>query len=166
VAGLEIPSPFDVEAFCAAVGRARGREILRLGRPLPEGLYGLWFSTPARDYVVHESRTSALHQVHITLHELSHLLCGHHAAPVMDDELSRLLMPDLDPGLVRRVLARTRYSDVEEQEAELVASLIVEQVSTCQPDPAWPVTPGPPGTDEVISRLVRVLSPHALAERD
>jgi hypothetical protein len=34
----------------------------------------------------------------------------------------RLLMPDLDPELVRRVLGRTTYRAVEE--AELIASLI------------------------------------------
>ena len=32
-------------------------------------------------------------------------------------------MPHLSPELVRRVLGRTTYSEVEEQEAELLASL-------------------------------------------
>ena len=162
VAGLEIPHPFDVDAFCRQVGQARGREIRRVGRPLADGLYGLWCSAPTLDFVVYESRTSPLHQVHIVLHELSHLLCGHHPAPVMDDELSRLLLPDLDPRLVRQVLGRTRYSDVEEQEAELVASLILEQVSRCRPDPHWRI---PPGADEVVTRLVQALSPQTLTQR-
>lgn len=162
VAGLEIPDPFDVDAFCAQIAAARGREIRRVARPLADGLYGLWCATATYDLVVCESRTSPLHQIHILLHELSHLLCGHHPAPVMDDELSRLLLPDLDPGLVRQVLGRTRYSDVEEREAELVASLILERVSRCAPDPQWSI---PPGADDVVTRLVQALSPQTLAQR-
>jgi hypothetical protein len=37
---------------------------------------------------------------------------------------AQLLLPDLDPGMVLRILSRAGYSTVEEREAELLASLI------------------------------------------
>lgn len=37
-------------------------------------------------------------------------------------------MPNLSPELVRRVLGRTTYTEVEEREAELVATLLAQRV--------------------------------------
>lgn len=130
VDGLDIPVPFDVEAFCRTIGDRRGRPIRPLARDLDRTqLYGMWVAMADVDWIVHERRTSRLHQQHIILHELGHLLCGHEAASVMREETSRLLLGELDPGVVRRILGRSRYTQVEEREAELVASLILERVS-------------------------------------
>ena len=38
------------------------------------------------------------------------------------------LFPGLSADMVKRVLGRTSYNDVEEQEAEMIASLVSEQV--------------------------------------
>jgi hypothetical protein len=38
-------------------------------------------------------------------------------------------MPDLDPAMVQAVLGRSVYSEVEEREAELIASLIMDRVA-------------------------------------
>jgi hypothetical protein len=126
LAELDLPRPFDVQALCASVGRRRDRPIALLGLDLPpDAPCGLWLSAEHRDYIVYERATSPLHQEHIILHELGHLLCGHAGAPRLSEEHARRLFPVLDPDTVRRVLGRTGYSSEEEQEAEMLASMIL-----------------------------------------
>jgi hypothetical protein len=121
---LDLPEPFDVWAFCEAVGRRRGRPISLRQVTNQGGPCGLWLAGPTVDYVFYDGTTSPLHQEHIILHEVSHLLCAHHSATVADEDHSRLF-PDLDAETVRRVLLRATYSQEEEREAELLASLIL-----------------------------------------
>jgi hypothetical protein len=47
----------------------------------------------------------------------------------LEAEFAHLLLPDLELETVRRVLQRSGYSSDEEQEAELLASLILEHAS-------------------------------------
>jgi hypothetical protein len=124
---LDLPTPFDVRSFCDAVGDRRGRPIRLCPVTSQAGPCGLWAAGSGVDYIFYERSTSLLHQEHIILHEVSHLLCGHQPGPVSDEERSRLLFPDLDSAMVRRILARTAYSADEEQEAELLASLILQR---------------------------------------
>jgi hypothetical protein len=124
--GIPIPHPFDLAEFCQGIARLRGRR-LRL-QPVP-GLSstapcGLWISVPAADYIFFDPDTSRLHAEHIVLHELGHMLGGHSISlDVGHSTLSRL-MPDLDPKTVARVLGRVSYTTSQEQEAEMLASLI------------------------------------------
>jgi hypothetical protein len=120
--GIRIPSPFNLDAFCTEVESRRGRPLIR--RPVP-GLNaaapcGLWIGTAEADHVFYDPGTSPLHAEHIVLHELSHILCGHSGA----DAAIERLFPDLEPGAVRRMLGRVGYSDGQEREAEMMASLI------------------------------------------
>jgi hypothetical protein len=124
--GLHLPAPFDIGAFCDALGARRGRPIRLCPVASQAGPCGLWAAGSRVDYIFYERATSRLHQEHIILHEVSHMLCGHRPGPVSDEECARLLFPDLDAEMVRRVLRRAAYSRDEEQEAELLASLILE----------------------------------------
>jgi hypothetical protein len=138
---LDLPEPFDMNAFCEAVGRRRGRALRRIPADLPTGSpSGMWVATADADYVFFERRTTPLHRRHIVLHELGHLICNHEAPPEMTDTTSRLLLPDLDPS-------------VEEQQAELVASLIHERISAWGPEPSPTVDPA---VADVVARLERV----------
>ncbi len=97
-------------------------------RELPEqaaatGACGLWLGTDNADYVFYEPRTAPLHQEHIILHEIGHVLCDHHRSFTGDDEPTGP-PGEMQPHLVRRLMARTSYTTVEEQEAEMIASLI------------------------------------------
>lgn len=123
VAQLDIPSPLDVRALCADVAAGRGRPILLIPMDGGQGPSGLWMATPTTDYLAFTTATSALHQDHIILHELGHLLCGH-ASVALAGEAHRSLLPSLDATTVGRVLGRTSYGADQEREAELVASLI------------------------------------------
>lgn len=123
VDGLRLPRPFSVDALVAALGAQRGRPIRLFA--LPPGMVvnacGLWVATDTQDEIYVEEKTTAMHREHIMLHELGHILCEHESGE--DVSLARFL-PDLSPELIQRLLARTSYSTLQEQEAELVASLI------------------------------------------
>jgi hypothetical protein len=124
-------------------------------RALPIGSpSGLCVSTSAGDYIFYESQTSALHQEHIILHEVGHLLCEHRAASVSRKEISELLLPDLDPGMIQRVLGRTCHPIWAEQEAEIIASLILAKVERQQQETVWPE---PSNVAPVVARVERSL---------
>lgn len=125
---LDLPRPFDVRTLCADLGRRRGRLVELVEMTLPPGApSGLWLSTGERDYIVYEHATSPLHREHIILHELSHMLCGHTSPSALGEERVSRLFPRLDPGMIRRVLGRAGYSSEEEQEAEMLASMILRR---------------------------------------
>jgi sirohydrochlorin ferrochelatase len=125
VDGLDVPDPFDVREMCRRASRQRGRPIvvapLALAAAAP---CGLWLDAHGTDYIFFEANTSPMHQDHIILHELGHVLCHRHGGGLDDDTL-RTLFPDLDLNLVRGALGRTRYSAVEEREAEIFAGLVL-----------------------------------------
>ncbi|WP_157536017.1 hypothetical protein [Kitasatospora mediocidica] len=119
-----IPS-FSVETVCARLSALRGRPLHLL--PLPDGAAaagacGLWLATGTADYIFFEQQTSRPHQEHIVLHEIGHMLFDHPSLELFDG----LLAPDRSdsPELARRLLARTDYTTRQEQEAEMLASLI------------------------------------------
>src|SRR3954451_2386230 len=120
--GIRIPSPFDLDAFCAEVAAGRGRPLIR--RPVPglsaEAPCGMWIATDQADHVFYDPGTSPLHAEHIVLHELAHIFCGHSGSA---GALAQLF-PDLDAATVRRVLGRAGYTTEQEREAEMLASLI------------------------------------------
>ncbi|WP_204043253.1 hypothetical protein [Acrocarpospora phusangensis] len=138
VGGLPLPVPFDVRMLSERVAEQRGRPIRLLPMTGHWGLWGLWVSVDTADMIFYEEATTPPHQDHIILHELCHILCDHYPTPLAPAEHARLLLPDLDPEMVRRVLGRTAYSVVEEQEAELMASLIWQRAR----HPAAPTATG------------------------
>jgi hypothetical protein len=126
---LELSTPFDVHSFCDRLSTQRGRPILLQSVAGTASACGVWVSVPSADLIFYEQDTSPLHQDHIILHEISHLLCGHRPVPVSEREISHLLFPDVHPETVKRVLQRSGYATEEEREAELLASLILERVA-------------------------------------
>ncbi|MHB9857100.1 ParH-like protein [Streptomyces sp. YIM S03343] len=127
--GLELPDPFDAETFLALLAERRGRPIEVLPVAVDAGIpCGLLVTTDRADYILCTPGTSALHRQHILVHEAAHLLCGHDRSPVLEAPGVRVLLPGLSPSLVRRVMGRTVYAEPAEQEAELLASLILHRV--------------------------------------
>lgn len=150
---LELPDPFDIEAFIAALARERGRPIdLMPVTARPNLPCGLVVTTDRADWIVYRADTTAVHRQHILLHEAAHLVCGHAEANGAgpgpgpekgagagsgagagkgigaDGAAAASLMPHLSADLIRSVLGRTVYSEPDEREAELVASLILQRV--------------------------------------
>jgi hypothetical protein len=151
---LELPDPFDAAAFCALLAARRGRPIVLQPFRSRAGPCGLWVATPSADVVLYEQDTSPLHRQHIILHEASHIVCGHRPLLLPPSELASLLLPDLHPDWVGRVLRRAVYSREEEREAEVLASLILERAAPAPPSAAPP--PDAP-TARTLARLEATL---------
>ena len=115
----------DIARLTERISGHRGRPILLVPVEMRAfDPYGLWFATVDTDFICYEANTSKHHQEHIIAHELGHMICCHRGVVRPDDETMNLLFPDLSPDLIRDLLRRTGYSDVEEEEAEIMASLI------------------------------------------
>ena len=127
--GIEIPRPFSLDVFAAAVAAHRNRALHVL--PLPgldgaDGLSGAWVATDTADYVLIDADASPWHRDLIGLHEISHVLCGHGSRRTAGLENSPgTCVPSLSDVTVRRVLGRHGGSSRDEQEAELMACLIL-----------------------------------------
>lgn len=132
VAALDIPAPFDTRAFCEAVAHQRGRPIRLMPATFPRGQYGLIFRQPDAEIICYEQQTSPLHQEHIILHELCHLICGHQLPDVTEREQRPEMFSLLSDAAMKHMLQRNGYSTEEEREVELLASLILERAALAQ----------------------------------
>nr|WP_240942467.1 hypothetical protein [Planosporangium thailandense] len=122
-----------MDEFIARLAARRGRRIeLHPEDYVPGGVCGIWLKLAEADIIVY-ARTALLHQEHIVLHEVGHMLSDHRGQAGREEDLMRILLPDLDPAMVQSLLKRSSYTDAEEQEAELLATLILERVADRRP---------------------------------
>lgn len=157
VRDLEISFPLDIQTLCAHLHQSRGRQIHLLPVALPpDSFSGLWISTENADYIIYQKETSVPHQNHIILHEIGHLLCKHEGALILGIE-STLILPDLHPQIVREMLGRSHYSAKEEQEAEVVASIIAQQMTSPSDQDQ---ESRQDGSTAVVGRIERSLRPY------
>lgn len=148
---LSLPRPFSLNAFCTALVRCRGRPLRLLPIPGNEtGPCGLWISTSDADYIFHQVATSPLHQEHIILHELAHMLFDHTAVRESAPGMQSRLLPGLDPEMVSAVLSRSAYTTEQELEAEILADLIGGRAHR---------SAVPAGADQTFIRVLDVLGP-------
>jgi hypothetical protein len=147
---IELPRPFSVDALCRRLTDQRGRRLhlhLLPREVAVSGICGVWLATASDDHVFYEGQTSPVHQEHIVLHEIGHILFEHNTmAEGMVDSVQTLL-PDLDPARFQGLFARTDYTTRQEQEAEMFASLIRLRVDQPHDDPP----------SEVLARLESAL---------
>ncbi len=66
-----------------------------------------------------------------------------------------MLFPDLDPDMVISMLGRAGYTDTQEREAELFASIIRTKLGTWTSGTSWTL---PDDIAPIISRIERALS--------
>ncbi|MFD7711344.1 toxin [Streptomyces sp. NPDC059786] len=163
IAELELPEVADVAELCRYLGESRGRPITLVPMPMPASHpCGMWVAARDEDLIFYDANTTSAHQEHIILHELGHIICCHRGAGWLDEASARLLFPNLDPDLVRDMLLRATYDDVQEQEAEIIAYLLSQRVGggreaqDAPPDRAAPDGPGS-GKDALLSRIERTL---------
>jgi hypothetical protein len=120
---VELPDPFDFDAFAVSFNAIHQRGVLISGIP---GLHATGRSDlfvrfkdeGALDAIAYEQHTSALHQRLIVFHEVAHILWR-------DAELSD---PNFEPFELRC------DDPVEERAAELIATLLTARVGA-PPDP-------------------------------
>lgn len=122
---------FTMDHFVAWVQERKRREIQFIPWHMPPGMFGLWMSDAEDPYehVFFDSAAPPLHQVHIQLHELAHIICDHPTARLTQAEMEDLLRRAVsNPEILNEVLLRAPNQAEMEKEAETLAALIQEQV--------------------------------------
>lgn len=131
---LPLPCPFSAQAFADTLAEQRGRRVELVAMVAKQNTpCGMFVETPDADYIFYASNTTLLHQDHIIAHEMGHLLYGHKGTCALRESVAALLMKNLSATLITRVLGRTVYSDTEEAEAEMLASIILIRAGRTQP---------------------------------
>lgn len=158
---LRFRRQFTLADFVDHVERRRGRVIELVPSDLDgTGPCGLMLATEEKDLVLFPQSASPLHQEHIIMHEIGHLLLDHAGDAAVDDEDVELdvlqrLVPDLPPELIRRLLGRSSYHEQHELEAEVFATMLLARARRSGHHPAWP-------GDESSNRLSSVFDPGQL----
>jgi hypothetical protein len=158
VDGLDIPYPWSVSELCARLAVRRGRPIRLNAVSMPFGAPAAqWYLGANEDLILYEQDTSPWHQDQVILHEVIHMISGHEAIAVkIDETVLRLLMPNLDPTMIRRVLSRRTYHPpAVEAEVDVIAGLIYERARGWLAGSEWPSLR--PGAADVRGRLQRSL---------
>ncbi|HEY0697077.1 MAG TPA: hypothetical protein VGD43_04635 [Micromonospora sp.] len=131
---VRVPQPFDVGEFLDLLGTERGRPVHLIPFDLPAGApCGLCVCTPVADYVVVTAAASGAQRDHIVLHETAHLLLRHSSRLLAGDCSDGQLFRHLDLRVVEAMFARTNYDDVDEREAETLASLLGQRAGLWRP---------------------------------
>ncbi|MFG2988135.1 toxin [Streptomyces sp. NPDC048257] len=163
IAELALPEVTDVAELCRHLGEVRDRPITLVPMQMPSSHpCGMWVAARDEDLIFYDANTTGAHQEHIILHELGHIICCHRGAGGLDEAAARLLFPNLDPDLVRDMLLRATYDDVQEQEAEIIAYLLSQRMGDAEQrhgaEPAA-VTgeDGGPAASATLSRIERTL---------
>ncbi|MEU4894840.1 toxin [Streptomyces sp. NPDC044780] len=169
IAELDLPEVADVAELCRHLGEVRGRPITLVPMQMPASHpCGMWVAARDEDLIFYDANTTSAHQEHIILHELGHIICCHRGAGWLDEASARLLFPNLDPDLVRDMLLRATYDDVQEQEAEIIAYLLSQRVGGTGTRHGVPTAPKTgeagkageareAGQDATLSRIERTL---------
>ncbi|MFF4421757.1 toxin [Streptomyces sp. NPDC001549] len=163
IAALDLPAAADVAELCRHLGEVRDRPITLVPMQMPSSHpCGMWVAARDEDLIFYDANTTGAHQEHIILHELGHIICCHRGAGGLDEAAARLLFPNLDPELVRDMLLRATYDDVQEQEAEIIAYLLSQRIGDAdQRHTAAPASAagedGNPAKSATLSRIERTL---------
>ena len=132
VAEMGIPVPWNRDQLVAGVAARRGRPIhlVPVSHSLVQGGHsGLWLARAEDDVILYAAGTSDVHATHIICHELAHMELGHDRDTVGDTSVDSTVLsvtaPSVDSARVVKMLGRSNYSNDQEYEAELLATLIM-----------------------------------------
>jgi hypothetical protein len=139
IAGIELPEPFDMHAFCDYLGALWGSTVALFPTKTKHNEpCGMWVSVELAgqryDVFAYEKNAPPLHQAQMIFHEIGHCVAGHVGRtelPLSARELVARLMPNLKPDMVERILGCAReptaYTDPRETEAEYIGSRLLDK---------------------------------------
>lgn len=144
---LGVPASTDLHGLSEIVARRTGRSVRLVPMSLGGVVSGMTAGTAAEFWVFYESRTSPWHQIHIVLHELSHLLLGHDQDPAVTEEALRMWAPSMDVATAMRRMGLSPgfarhhcYDNLTERETEVLGTLLMERVVPTAPDDGLPLS--------------------------
>ena len=124
-------SQFELVHFVEHVAQHRNKPIRLIPYPFTESIFGVWVPATYHDYIFYTMRVHHVHQVHIVLHEIAHMLLNHHRRRIDDVLPPELLLQFNSAELVGRLRVpptKAVHDDEEEQESELFVLLIQRQL--------------------------------------
>ncbi|MBX3037422.1 MAG: hypothetical protein KF758_10990 [Anaerolineales bacterium] len=121
-----LPSAEGIDDVISLIESKRKKKIEVFEHFLPKGLNGLWAPTSSRDCIFLHIAATPIHKQHILTHELSHLLLGHTPLLTGSEQIYTFLTSYITE--VRGHLARSSFDAQEEQEAELMGSLLLSDL--------------------------------------
>ncbi|MBN1317203.1 MAG: hypothetical protein JXA42_17095 [Anaerolineales bacterium] len=124
-------SHFTLDDFVHWLEKWRERQIIFVPRDMPSTLFGAWVKAGGTDYIFFDKNTISIHQAHIQLHEMAHMICQHPTVDVESDQTRAILLragaKDFS-SCFESLLLRSAHTDQVEEEAEMLTSLIQERV--------------------------------------
>ncbi|WP_404868450.1 ImmA/IrrE family metallo-endopeptidase [Kitasatospora griseola] len=124
-----LPHRFTEGELVQAVSTLIGRAIVVEPRDMKGNFAcGLRERYSDHEVISFERNTSPLHRIQIIAHELGHILWGHKGSISLSDIPSDEELADMIDWSVLGISARTSYDSQEEQEAELMATLIIQRM--------------------------------------
>ena len=123
-------SSFTLEGFADWLAQRRRRQIVFVPKSMPASISGAWVKGHDKDYIFYEMDTPIVHQAHIQLHEMSHMLCGHPTVEVGPQQTQALLRHTgrIDSQALEHLLQRSVHSGQAEEEAESLTLFVQERV--------------------------------------
>ncbi|GAA4864132.1 hypothetical protein [Saccharopolyspora rosea] len=150
--GVELPNPWDVNEFLDRLERHRGRDIDLCAVAWTAGeSTGAWQRRADHDVIVYPVNTSPLHQDHIILHEVGHLVSDHSGRCVLSVREAQRRAPHLAPAAFAHLLDRAAVQ-AEEHEAETIATMLLARI-TRQRRRRRPFPPPDAPTEATVTRL-------------
>ncbi|MEU5211093.1 hypothetical protein [Streptomyces sp. NPDC020742] len=133
---LELPAATDLRGMCDIVGARVERPVHLVPMGLGGVISGMTAVTDDGYWIFYELKTSAWHQAHIVLHELSHLLLGHGQDPAVTEDALKLWTPSVDVATAMQRMGLTMgfarhhgYDNPAERETEVLGTLLMERVA-------------------------------------
>ncbi|WP_019854328.1 ImmA/IrrE family metallo-endopeptidase [Actinopolyspora mortivallis] len=124
-----IPHPWDIDDFLDRLEEHRDREIDLVAVPWTLGdSTGAWQRRENYDVIGYAENTTAVHQDHIILHEIGHVISNHRGRCVLSAQEAQQRAPSLAPAAFAHLLDRVSAA-AEEHEAETIATMILARVS-------------------------------------
>jgi hypothetical protein len=134
---LGLGPTFTLGHLHRCVERHRARRVHLIARDLPAlAPHGLWIASERADYVFFDRAAGPVLRHQIIGHELGHILHDDPAAPARLDELTAMLLPDVDPAVPAGLRHRGAYDDVTERRAEVFGTVVVDRVDSWTSPPA------------------------------
>jgi hypothetical protein len=153
---LGLTGRITVQELAAALAADRQRPLRLKAVRFPPGHTGGVLVTPEVDVLCYPKDGWRIERLNAIGHELAHLLLGHEGIALDGDDALRMLAPNIDPVVVRRMLGRTAFTTDEERDAETTGmALVLDHLSDQLPDAEWFV---PAGQERLVRRLLDSLA--------
>jgi hypothetical protein len=94
----------------------------------PVAACGAWMATATTDYLFYDEGVSPAYTDVVAGHEFAHMLKHRDSKESLDVSSLGGLITDIDPATAQLVLGRTRFTEPDEFEAEMIGSLLQEHV--------------------------------------